>query len=235
MPSSKTKNRGGAQNSSHQHAPAQRPRPAAPRQPPGQSARSQPPSTGHGAGKGGKGGASAERSGGQQASVRAMIERLDKQETTPANSPSKRRRVSRHPSTTSMESGDASGSEHAYQPLTEAVLNSTMLRMVDLLKKEMSSKFEGLRSELGALHGRLQELENHIAARDLEIDQLERDVYTKDSRIADLECEVDQLHTEQRRKDLILSGSAIPAKPTEHCSALGGGREGYSCHSHPEL
>lgn len=215
MPNSKAKSRQGAQTTSQQRAPATRPATAA-SQPPARADRSRPPSSGRGVGRGGTGGGSAERSGGQQASVRDMIQRLDGQEATPVNSPSKRRRLSRHPSTASVESGDASGSGQTSQPVTEAVLNSTMLRMVDLLKKEISSEFQSLRSELGALSGRLQELEDHIAARDQEIDEVQRHVSTRDVRISDLEAEVDQLHCELRRKDLIFSGSAVPAKPTEH-------------------
>ena len=221
MPTGKNQNRGGNRgtgSSSQARMSANRSQPwSAPRQQPARAEQPQRSASGRPTAAAASGGESsgAGVSQRQQSSVRDMIQRLDKPLETPASSPTKKRRVSRALSPSSVASSAASASDAAQRPVTEDVLNRTMLKMVQLMKQEMSPEFEALRTELGRLHGRIQELEDHIESRDREIDDMQRRISTKDDRISDLECEVDRLQSDVRKNDLILSGSAIPAAPED--------------------
>lgn len=188
-----------------------RPHPSPPRQP--------EPGRGRSVAGSSSGGASAWTRVGQQKSVKDMIHRLDRpgQAGPRSASPSKKRRMSRERSPSTASSGDASDSEVVPgQPLTEVTLQRALLKMADRIKSDMAAEFIQLREDLSQLHGRIRELEQHVSERDHHIDNLERRISDRDMRISELGEEVDRLHTEQRRKDLIFSGAAIPSPPTEH-------------------
>ena len=87
--------------------------------------------------------------------------------------------------------------------------------MADRIKHDMSAEFAALRADLGRLHSRIKELEQHVERRDCYIDELGQRVSERDTRICDLEDEVDRLSNELRKKDLMLSGAAVPAPPAE--------------------
>lgn len=215
MPNWKVQGRKGPHASSQQRAPASQPRSAPPPQRAAQP--SQRPGTERGRGAGGcaSGGASEDKMESQQSSVRDMIQKLDKQKGSLGASPSKKRRVSRNLSPLSASSSVSAEATLSTLPVTEAALKATMMKMVNIIKHDMTAEFEALREDFGKLHNRIKDLEDHIASRDLQLDELERCLCDRDARIMDLQSEVDQLHSDARRKDLILSGPAVPLPPSE--------------------
>lgn len=214
MPNSGRKSRGRSTQQSQQQ---QRGATGSSRPP---SLQRQQPGQGRGAPGGASGGASNIRPGaGSQTSVRDMISRLDstRQPASGSQSPSKRRRSSRDVSLESDSvSAASSTARDSAQPLTEATLNSALLKLADRFKRDMSVEFAALKNDIERLHGRIQELEQHVASRDCAIDELQQRLSDRDVRISDLEINVDRLQSQQRKKDLILTGSAVPTPPQEH-------------------
>lgn len=155
---------------------------------------------------------SSNKGGGGQSSVRAMIQRLDRKKSGPG-SPSKRRREADQSESASLPS--ESDSEDAGEALTKASMKATMLEMVGLIKQDMSEEFQSLRQDISTLNARISDLEKHIESRDCLVDDLERSVRSRDGRICYLEEEVDRLTAEARLRNLFLSGTAVPAPPTE--------------------
>ena len=64
------------------------------------------------------------------------------------------------------------------------------------------------------MNGRIRSLEQHMEERDNYIQEIEQRLQSREAQVAGLESEMDQLSSELRKKDLILSGLAVPAPPT---------------------
>lgn len=155
----------------------------------------------------------------QQKSVREMIQHLDKpsQSVARAESPSKKRRfTTERTSSESSESDDNSDTEgRSSQPLTEASLHTALKGVADRLQSSMTAEFAQLREDLSRLHGRIEDLERHVSARDDLIEELKHKLGEREMRIGQLEEQVDHIDADRRRKDLILSGTAVPLPPQE--------------------
>ncbi|KAF0298187.1 hypothetical protein FJT64_004437 [Amphibalanus amphitrite] len=83
----------------------------------------------------------------------------------------------------------------------------------DFIREEISRTTETFRSELAEQKNRIVELESHVEAQGVFIDELERRLRGREDRTADLEAALDQVEADQKSSDLILSGSAIPPPP----------------------
>lgn len=182
------------------------PRPAAPAARPG--------SDGDRASGGGRGGAGDRSVPARQGSVKDMIQRLDgtRAGSDRNRSPCKRPRSDpRRDSTSSSSSTD----EASEQPLTEQTLRAVMKRMARQIRDDISTQFDSLRDEISKMGTRITDLERHVEERDNYIQDVEQRLQDRETRVAELEEEVDHFSSLSRRKDLILSGSAIPPAPAQ--------------------
>ena len=166
-------------------------------------------------GSGGRGGASAGRAAGNQSSVKDMIQRLDRHrgDGTRSESPTKRpRKDSLSGSVSSVSSVSVSAAD---QPLTELTLRSVMQNMTQQIRGDIASEFATVREEIGRMSTRIRDLEKHIEERDNFIEDIESRLRNRESRVEELEEEMDKISNEHKKRDLIFSGSAVPAPPAQ--------------------
>ena len=168
-----------SQNTQQQRVPPQQPRSAPPQR--------HQPDRGHAAAGGTSGGlrTSQRAANSQQTSVREMISRLDPERSSLSRSvsPSKRPRHHGVFSDASDGSDPPAPLSDTSRPLTEATLLSALQNMADQIKANMSKEFGILKEDIGRLHGRIYELEQHVAERDNYVEELERRISHKDERI----------------------------------------------------
>ena len=163
----------------------------------------------------GRGGASAGAEAGKQGSVRDMIKRLDASRGGGARSVSPTKRPRRNSPSGSASSGSTVSDSELDQPLTELTLRSVMQSMTQQIRGDIASEFAAIRDELGKMSSRIYELEKHVEQRDKFIDEMESRLQDGESRVEELEEEVERLNSEHKRRDLIFSGSAVPAPPSQ--------------------
>lgn len=84
---------------------------------------------------------------------------------------------------------------------------------VAALRQELKTEFQTLKSEVQSLRARVQDLERHLEARESEVDTLRAHLVNRDAVIEGLVETVDELETDRRRPNLILSGPAVPPRP----------------------
>lgn len=148
--------------------------------------------------------------------MKEMICRLDgrRPDGERSVSPSKRPRSDtyRDSSVSSAASVDDPASD---QPVTAQSIAALMRTMSQQIRDDIAAQFSSLREEIGEMNGRIRSLEQHMEDRDNYIQEVEERLRAREAQVAGLESEVDHLSSELRKKDLILSGPAVPAPPAQ--------------------
>ena len=163
----------------------------------------------------GRGGPSAGPAAGSQSSVRDMIRRLDgrRGDGARSESPTKRPRQDSVNRSVSSDSSDANSALD--QPLTELTLRSVMQSMTQQIRSDIASEFAALRDELSKMSSRVWELEKHVEQRDNFIEEIENRLKNREDRVEELEEELERISCDNKKRDLIFAGSAIPAPPAQ--------------------
>lgn len=218
MPKSKSRNN----ESSSRAAPSLQPRSGGSRPPTQQSDRQSQPATGRAPGGRGRGGTSGDRLGSQpNQSVRDMIERLDQRVDRVHSSPSKKRRVSRHSTSscasdisTQDTSAAVTNTAEARLPITRDDLRLIVREELSAFKSEISRKIEdAVQSALAGVNARISELEAHVNVRDEELNQVHTLAKECKRHLLDMEKFVDDMAAEGRLPTLVISGGAVPPPP----------------------
>ena len=167
-------------------------------------------------GGGGRGGAGSAAREARQGSVKAMIQRLDGhgRDGGRHSSPSKRPRNDSDRGSTVSSSASIDDPAPG-QPLTHQSLAAMMRTMSRQIRDDIADQFRVLREEISGMSDRIRSLEQHVDERDNYIIEMEQRLQSREERVAGLESEVDHLGNELRRKDLILSGPALPPPPAQ--------------------
>ena len=110
--------------------------------------------------------------------------------------------------------------DERYQPGTlitvevmKELLREERESLKDFIREEISLVTDALRSELAEQRSRVLELEQHVEAQGVVIDEMEGRLRQREDRTAELEEALDQVEADQKSGDLIFAGSAIPPPP----------------------
>ena len=161
-------------------------------------------------------------SGTRQGRVTDYVQRLNSGQPHRFHSPGKRARTSEGNECSSVSSCEdvSRGRDQQSQPgslitveVMKELLREERESMRDFIREEISRATETFRSELAEQKSRILELESHVEAQGVFIDELEHRLRGREDRTADLEAALDQVEADQKSSDLIFSGSAIPPPP----------------------
>lgn len=173
--------------------------------------------------------------GSRQGRVTDYVRRIDTQQRF--QSPSKRARSSETRDDSPASSAEdftsrCRGDAHLQpdSPVTVGVMQQLLCQERDslrsFLREEISRVTEVLRAELNEQSSRIQQLEQHVEAQGVVIDELERRLLDREDRTAGLEEALDQVEADQKCNDLIFSGTAVPPRPSPPAGNAGDNRGG---------
>ena len=165
------------------------------------------------------GAAAAAGGGARQGRVTDFVRRIDAGQPHRYQSPGERARTSEGGDRSSVSSCEdvSQIKDVRYQPgapitveVMKKLLREERESLRSFIREEISLVAESLRTELAAQKTRVLDLEQHVEAQGAFIGELEGKLRQREDRMAELEVALDQVEADQKRGDLILSGTAIP-------------------------